>query len=536
MHSFKDALNASGVGARRGRSPRVSKPHEGVPTRRAALLVVPLMAGVLVATASTSNAAPLTSTSTRHMTAPTSAESRASFVPVDRPGTAFSAAPPRLLKKYGYTEQEFFVTGTACRYRAPSPLGDAQVVDCGYRYKTRMLVRRPANSHRFNGTTAVEWFNTSTGGDIDFTWAATHAYLMRKGYAEVSVSAQVQGLDGIKTQDPARYGDLTLTAPTTDADGNALLGGNEVLSLDVFTQTVNGLRTPTSTNPLPGMKVKHVIALGESQSALRLTDYYNNIDPLYHAIDGMVAYDAFGPLRQDSPTKAISVASELGIGLDPATGLPAADKPNSRRWEVAGASHVSFEDFQYVDPMVRRDGWIKDADGNPTTLTASINGCSQSPAWSTVPTGYVLDSAISHMNRWVKFGTPAPHAPLLERDSSAPPIYNPTSPSGHSAGYATDAMGYTAGGIQLAEYKYPTAEIKGSGTTGPGTCWLTGKHRFYSDNELASRYPHPRAYLAGVIRQTRHNLSAGYIVPSDAAGTIRNAVHVYRKLRHLTHR
>src|SRR5215470_14970420 len=66
----------------------------------------------------------------------------ATFTLVNVPGTsAMSAAPTQLLSRYGYVEQEYYVTGTACRYRITNPLGTAQVVDCGWRYKTRMIVR-----------------------------------------------------------------------------------------------------------------------------------------------------------------------------------------------------------------------------------------------------------------------------------------------------------------------------------------------------------------------------------------------------------
>jgi hypothetical protein len=118
---------------------------------------------------------------------------------------------------------------------------------------------------------------------------------MSHGYASVSLSAQIQGLEGIQRWNPTRYGALSLTAPNIDpATGTATLaGGREVLSFDVFTQTVEGLRQTGHLNPIRG-KVKQVIALGESQSASRLTDYYNSIDPLYRAIDGVVFYDAAG--------------------------------------------------------------------------------------------------------------------------------------------------------------------------------------------------------------------------------------------------
>jgi hypothetical protein len=33
----------------------------------------------------------------------------------------------------------------------------------------------------------VEWYNVTLGQDIDFNWAASRDYLMRNGYAYVSV-------------------------------------------------------------------------------------------------------------------------------------------------------------------------------------------------------------------------------------------------------------------------------------------------------------------------------------------------------------
>ena len=57
-------------------------------------------------------------------------------------------------------------------------------------YKTRMLVRRPADPRKFNGTVVLEWYNVTTGQDIDFNYGAAHEYLLRNGYAIVAVSAQ----------------------------------------------------------------------------------------------------------------------------------------------------------------------------------------------------------------------------------------------------------------------------------------------------------------------------------------------------------
>ncbi len=462
---------------------------------------------------------------------------KAGFARLTSPGSkAFSAADPALLRKYGYVEKEYTVTGTACRYRITEPLAVAQVVDCGHPYKTRMLVRQPAKKSHFNGTALVEWTNTSTGHDVDFAWASTHAYQMRKGYAAVSLSAQVQGVKGLQDWNPERYGDLDLSASPTDPETGTddLAGASgaypEVLSFDVLTQTVQGLRHPGRHDPVRG-KVKRVVAIGQSQSAGRLTDYYNSIDPLYKAVDGVVFYDAAGGLRADSSTKAISVASELGIRIGN-TQKPL-DTASSRRWEVAGASHNTTREAAYFDPMILRDGWIKGPDGKSLTLTATATGCSRSPAWTSVPTGYVLDSAIDHVVSWAKGGDPAPAAPVLVRDPKAAPIAAIGLVQGTLPGYAIDANGLTRGGIQLAEYDYSTAVNKGAGTTGPGVCQLTGMHRYYTDAELIARYPDPKAYLAGAKKLIRSNVDHGYLLPSDAKISTAEAKSVYRRLRTL---
>jgi len=507
---------------------------QAAPSRRLALQVAAIaaavtIAGSLVVTAPSSAATPKNPVAGAVMHVPA-----ATFTKVVVPGTtAMTAAPARLLRRYGYLEQEYYVAGTACRYRITDPLANAQVVDCGAPYKTRMIVRRPANPNRFNGTATVEWNNVSTGQDIDFVWAATHDYQMSHGYASISVSAQLNGLNALKAWSPERYGTLTLAASNTDpATGGILDRTGDVLSWDVFSQTVEGLRHPAAVNPLPGIRVKRVNATGESQSALRLTPYYNSIDPLHRVVDGIVYYDAAGQLRTDSPTKAISVATEIGVGLLP-SGLPAPDGVNYRRWELAGTSHVSLSDIDYVDPIVLRDGFLKLPDGTPSTLTGLTTGCAWYPLWSTVPTGYVLDSAFEHVNAWVKGGSPAPTAPRLQRDPNAPPLFDPAAPGGVAPGYAKDANGNTVGGIQLAEYAYPTAVIKGAGNTGPATCWLAGLHRFFTDQELAARYSEPDSYLLGVTHLTARNLSEGLILPRDAAQTLRDACIVYRHLRRL---
>jgi hypothetical protein len=223
------------------------------------------------------------------------------------------------------------------------------------------------------------------------------------------------------------------------------------------------------------------------------------------------------------------VATEIGVGLHP-DGTPPTDTTNTRRWEVAGTSHASLEDYVYIDPVTLRDGFFKAPDGSPSTPTGVITGCSQSPAWSDVPTGYVLDAAIDAVVRWSEGGRAPVSAPRLIRDPNASPIYDPIVPAGQISGYASDSKGDTTGGIQLAEYGYGSAISRGAGTTGPGCCWLTGAHHFLTADELSARYPDPNEYLRDALRLTTRNVRQGFLLPGDAAQTIAGVLRIYRQL------
>ena len=131
------------------------------------------------------------------------------------PGTKAFAASPEDLSKKGYLEEEYYVTGTAARYRFPDPMNNAAVADGSYGYKTRMMVRRPADPAKFNGTVIAEWYNVTLGQDFDFNWATSREYFIRNGYAVVSILAQRAGVERLKMWSPARYGDLNVSAPNT---------------------------------------------------------------------------------------------------------------------------------------------------------------------------------------------------------------------------------------------------------------------------------------------------------------------------------
>src|SRR3546814_675060 len=104
------------------------------------------------------------------------------------------------LADVGYERHEYFFSGDANSYVNDAPLdrdGNWQVSPADSAdYKTRMLVYRPTDPARFNGTVILEWLNVSGGVDAATDWVVLHNELIRGGYAWVGISAQKMGVDG----------------------------------------------------------------------------------------------------------------------------------------------------------------------------------------------------------------------------------------------------------------------------------------------------------------------------------------------------
>ena len=197
----------------------------------------------------------------------------------------------------GYVAEEFFCSGTASSYGPEGELGpDGQwrVTPSGAAdFTTRVVALTPADRSQFNGTVLVEWLNVSGGIDAPAVWMMAHREIVRAGYAYVAVSAQKVGVDGgasllgidmsLKSQDPSRYASL-------NHPGDAF-------AFDIFSQIGALVRNAGSGIPglLGGLRPQHVVALGESQSAMFLTTYINAVDPLARVYDGFLVHSRFGP-------------------------------------------------------------------------------------------------------------------------------------------------------------------------------------------------------------------------------------------------
>ena len=169
---------------------------------------LPVLLAVLIAAAGCSSgdddsSAPSTTRSTTGTTAPARPAGPAADLATELTGgngPYMGVFLPLDLGDAGYEQAEYAASGTATSYRATGPLtGDGQwtfAPDATAPYRTRVLVRRPADETKFSGTVVVEWLNVTGGVEFDPEWWTSHEEMLRRGDAWVGVSAQRIGVEG----------------------------------------------------------------------------------------------------------------------------------------------------------------------------------------------------------------------------------------------------------------------------------------------------------------------------------------------------
>jgi Alpha/beta hydrolase domain len=417
------------------------------------------------------------------------------------------------LASRGYVEEEFFFAGLASRYDIPAaitiantPMYTATVIESGVPYQTRMIVRRPASAALFNGTVLMEWQNVTFGHDVDAVWLISAEHLMRRGYAWIGVSTQRVGVHGfpppqpnrgLKTWNPSRYGSLDLTF------GGVLQ--DDSLQYDVFSQAAQAVRSPFGNDPMGGLPVDRVIALGLSQGAIRMVAYHNAVHPHSRIFDGFMLLLHGGLVRDylsdeliaDLAVPVYKLLSETDVWRDQVA-YRQPDSSMLRAWEVAGAAHLDFHVASSLFPLQMRDlAYV------PTTTC-------QAPPLSRIPVTFVFNAALDHLADWVKHGVSPPAAPRIVTDVTTNAIVR-------------DGDGNALGGIRLSQHAVPTAT--NTGVNGPQTnaCRTYGSYVPFDATTLEELYPSHQLYLTRVIEATQESQSQGFIVGVDAAATISDA-------------
>jgi Alpha/beta hydrolase domain len=435
-------------------------------------------------------------------------------------------ATPMDLRKVGYVEREYFVSGTATRYDPDpdDPLATQRATLGTMPFTTRIVVRRPANPRRFRGVVVVDWQNVTAGQDIDTEWSGGGDYFVRKGWAWVGASVQRVGVHGfapphplagggLRQWNPSRYGPLDLTNGGTVTDDSQ--------AFDVFTQIARLAKgRGAGVDPFPGMKVRRVYAAGVSQSARFLVLYYNTVHPLARAYDGFLPGLGGGQVRTDLPTKLLRVNTENDVWRGQADPALRTDTRFTRTWELTGGAHVPAAAVSETPGDFRAIlGWIRLRDIGPQApLECERPGPSDVEVWA------AFHSAYAALDGWVEHDLPPPWPPPIETASE--PV---TTPAGTRWPIVRDGDGFALGGIRLPSVEVPVALNDGENAPANQAnplnafCVLYGAHIPYDQQELEARYPSHRRYVARYAAAARRAVRQGVLLARDARALIREA-------------
>jgi hypothetical protein len=428
------------------------------------------------------------------------------------------------LAAHGYVEEEFFLSGQATTFRqvGSEPWGrdgrwsaepQGQVP-----FATRFLVYRPADPKRFNGTVVVCWNNVTAGYEL---FHGETPEILEGGYAFVGATAQrvgVHGFDaapqGLAAWDPKRYGELNI--PTDAA------------SFDIFTQVgraVGPKRDRSGLDPLGGLQVERVVAIGASQSAARLATYVNALHSFERVFDAFMLQIYFGagaPLEGDRsvsftdtpmPTR-LPYGTNLLRELDVPTMIVNSEleaiacyrvrQPNSDRlvtWEAAGTTHVSAQ-----TQLLRNQKYEREF-GVAPVFSEAMNRVSITPMY---------DAALHHLNRWAAGGAPAP---------SQPPIEFSERPD-----FVRDEHGIAKGGVRLPQVEAPVATNSSVPLSNDFSGALRGSNRPFGAAKLKALYGGGEAaYLARFKEAAERAVKAGVIMPREVEVAVKEAAVEFRR-------
>ncbi|MER7541936.1 alpha/beta hydrolase domain-containing protein [Actinomadura sp.] len=436
------------------------------------------------------------------------------------------------LGSFGYTESEYFISGTAASYAKSGFWGSNgrwDVRESGRAaYKSRLLVRRPTDPAKFNGTVVVEWLNVSGQIEISPDYWFTRDELLRKGYAWVGVSAQSVGVNGglgdvkgLKGWDPARYG--------------SLVHPGDAFSYDIFSQAGRALRNPDGPDPLGGLQVRTLLADGESQSAGFMTTYANAVQPVAQVYDGFMIHsnsavaapisgrlvDVLGMpnpsrIRTDLPVPVFVVLTETDI-----PGAFLARQPDTDRivhWELAGTAHGDQWAYDMGAPTIQKSVGSAGPQADCAPGSAPFNDG---------PGHYSMNAALRLLSGWARGGPTPPGGPEL------------------STVFRDPRTGLATGGIRLPDVAVPTRTLSGErDTSGSGVfCGLYGARDPWNGDAdpwdrhdsgdpsdpsfphtaepvLSTLYPTHADYVGKVRAAAQRSVDDGHLLPEDAATII----------------
>lgn len=460
------------------------------------------------------------------------------------------SAVPQNLSKFGYVEEEYFVSGVANVY-AFDDNGKAIVKTPNAAYTTRILVRRPSSPQEFSGTVVVELLNPTRMYDVDYQWQYSRDYLLEHKDIWVGITSKPVAAKALKTFNSKRYAPISWANPLpldqtcpdpVSALRDTVPATENGLVWDIVSQVGALVRSNLSQNPLKEFPVDKVYLTGYSQTGGYIITYINFIRPLPTATlaNGKPIYDAYlngdgdglyglapalnqcaVPIQpgnprfiiQPRPEPVISVVSQTRLGTSAADRRPDSDSPTDRyrRYEIPGTSHVSQRGYAFSPTP---EDYTKAGISFPPPVCTEITTYDLSD----FPFEYFMDAAFANLEAWVRSGTPPPKTPLINIK---------TVPGAPIPVAELDKYNNALGGVRNPYVDVPIATYYGISTPGNPmsrlSCTLSGYKIPFKKEILTQLYPTHDAYVKKVKESVEALVKERLITLSDGLKIIKEA-------------
>jgi len=415
---------------------------------------------------------------------------------------------PMDLKKTGYVEEEFLVSGNANIYDWAAD-GAVTVKTANVPYTTRILVIRPASASKFSGNVVLEPFFSARRFDWAMMWSYSYESLVEHGDAWVGLTPPAD-IAGLKKFNPTRYAALsannpTPTAPCAGAGQNGPSPVEDGLRWDMLSQVSAALKTPGG--PMGSMKVEAIVMTTQGGDLL---SYMNAFQSRTKLADGKPAVDGFlarnpgnvAKLNQCAPNIAANdprqgfhktgaaVISVMAQGEVPdAVRLRRPDSDDAadryRGYEVAGVGHIDGFAYTQFPTIVDQTAAVGTAQGSADwPFTAQCEPAFPLPFQTAL--SYAYDSSFENLFQWIRKGTAPPHAQPIQLKEA-----------GGKQEVALDEYGNGLGGVRSPWVDVPVATYLTT-STGPGTCRELGHSVPLDQAKLQSMYPNDKAYASKI--------------------------------------
>jgi hypothetical protein len=373
------------------------------------------------------------------------------------------------MANWRYEAKEYFVSGTAN----------------GQPYKTRIVIRKPADNSRFSGLILAESMHPSGNA---WMFHFTHRYSMDAGHIALDILTSTH--QPFVEFNGERYKDLQVLqgqAPEILAQVGALI------------------KSKQSGNPLAALPIRKMVLAGTSASAGVLINYL----PAHMVLrlsDMKPIFDGFLPTSNGASIQRIDVPmiqvpTMTEVAGNGSTMRQDGDEPGNqfRVYEFAGMAHIDSRDAAAYYP-------------NPCRLPISR-----------YPMAAYMSVALNHLWQWIDKGTVPPRAERILVDRNV---------DGDGSLMALDEFGNPRGGIRSPYVDVPAKKyaVRNEGASPPipnahpfvaarpveaqnQLCGLAGYEADLTAAQLKKLYRDKRDYQTKVARSYDDLMKKGWALP-----------------------